>query len=92
MKKVFSAIFISTLLFFCSFSLLLAEGKPATELNKVVKTEGLSGLNLFLAETYNNDRILFAVISTGSIVVLGLLVTYIIGFFVKPTGHSEKAE
>lgn len=92
MKRIFTALFISSLLFLSSAPLLFAEGKPATELNKTVKTEGLTGLNLFLAETYNNDRLLFAAISTGSIVLLGLLVTYIIGFFVKPTGHIEKAE
>ncbi len=92
MKRLLCKVFINAILFFSFITLLFAEGKPATELNKTVKTEGLSGLNLFLAETYNNDRLLFALISTGSIVILGLLVTYLIGLFVKPTGHAEKAE
>lgn len=75
-----------------SFGYLFAEGKPATELNKTVKVEGLTGLNLFLAQTYNNNRLLFAVISTGSIVILGVIVTYIVSLFIKPSGHVTKEE
>jgi hypothetical protein len=70
----------------------LAEGKPATELSKTVKVEGLTGLNLFLAQTYNNNRLLFAVISTGTIVILGVIVTYIVSLFLKPAGHTHKEE
>jgi len=68
---------------------VFAEGKVEPALNKVVKTEGLSGLNLFLAQTYNNNRLLFAIITTGTIVLLGFLVTWIIGFFIKPSHHSK---
>ncbi|MCL5991290.1 MAG: hypothetical protein M1419_04230 [Bacteroidetes bacterium] len=71
---------------------LFAEGKPATELNKTVKVEGLTGLNLFLAQTYNSNRLLFAVISTGVIVILGVIVTYIVSLFIKPAGHTHKEE
>lgn len=71
---------------------LFAEGKPATELNKTVKVEGLTGLNLFLAQAYNDNRVMFAFISTGTIVILGVIVMFIVSLFVKPARHTSKEE
>lgn len=78
------------LLAFSNISYLFAEGKPATELNKKVKTEGLTGLNQILASTYNNNRLLYALISTFSIIILGVIITYFIGLILKPKAHSKK--
>jgi hypothetical protein len=89
MKKYLSHVFIYMLFVLSGVCNLFAEGKPATELNKKVKTEGLTGLNQFLATTYNNNRLLYAVISTCSIIILGLIVTYFIGLILKPKVHSK---
>ncbi|MBI5325093.1 MAG: hypothetical protein HZB41_07475 [Ignavibacteriae bacterium] len=91
-KKLISRCLLLLCFLAANVGYLFAEGKPATELNKTVKVEGLTGLNLFLAQTYNNNRLLFAVISTGSIVILGVIVTYIVSLFIKPSGHVTKEE
>jgi len=91
MKKILFTVFFA-MLCFLGTNTLLAEGKVEPALNKVVKTEGLTGLNLFLAQTYNNNRLLFAVITTSTIVLLGLIVTWIIGLFIKPGAHHAKVE
>ncbi|TAL69951.1 MAG: hypothetical protein EPN82_04860 [Bacteroidetes bacterium] len=92
LKKFFKSCLLLICFLATNVSYLFAEGKPATEINKTVKVEGLTGLNLFLAQTYNNNRLLFAVISTGTIVILGLIVTYIVSLFIKPSGHTSKKE
>jgi hypothetical protein len=81
---------ILTLLSSCAC--LFAEGKPATELAVKVKTEGLTGLNLFLANAYNDNRLLFAIVSTGSMIVLGIIITFIVSLILKPSGHTTKHE
>jgi hypothetical protein len=90
MKKYYNRFIIFLFLALSNIGYLFAEGKPATELNKKVKTEGLTGLNQFLATTYNDNRVLYAVISTLSIVILGLIITYIIGLILKPRAHNKK--
>jgi hypothetical protein len=92
MKKIVTGLLVAIFLFLAKYSFVFAEGKPATELNKKVHTEGLTGINYFLANTYNTNRLLFAVVSTGSVVVLGLIVTYIVGLIIKPHASTEKHE
>jgi hypothetical protein len=95
MKKTLpklSALIFSAFIFIAVSPLFSGEDAPAVELNKRVRTEGLTGINLFLANLYNNDRLLFAVVSTVSVVVLGLIVTYIVGLFIKPHVYHEKPE
>jgi hypothetical protein len=71
-------------------------GKTETTLNKKVDTKDLSGINLWIAELYNNDRILYAVIVTlvmaslGSIMAFGTdLVLKYFGMNVSKISHSE---
>ncbi len=92
LRRLLSRILLTMFFITSNFLTLFAEGKPETALTRKVKVEGLSGLNLFLANTYNNNRFLFAVISSGSIIVLGIIVTYIISFIIKPAGHTNKEE
>lgn len=91
-KKLLSRIVPILFFLITNLGFLFAEEKAATELNKKVRIEGLSGLNLFLAQTYNNNRFLFALISTGTIIILGLILMYIVGFFIKPASHANKDE
>ena len=91
-RKNILQIVILFFIYLSDLRLLFAEGKPATELAKKVKTEGLSGLNLFLAELYNNNRLMYSLVSTFSIIILGVIVTYIIGLFLKAQPHTEKHE
>lgn len=91
-KYYVQKIVIVCFIFFCNLKFIFAEGKPATELSKKVKTEGLSGLNLFLANLYNNNRLMYSVVSTGSIIILGVIVTFIIGLILKPQPHLDKHE
>ncbi len=83
---IFIISIINTIPVFCG------EGSPAVELNKKVRTDGLTGLNYFLANTYNNDRLLFALLSTGSVIVLGIIITYLIGLIIKPHKYYDKME
>ncbi len=71
-------------------------GKNETALSKKIDTKDLSGINLWIAELYNNDRILYAVIVTlvmaslGSIMAFGAdLVLKYFGMNVSRISHSE---
>jgi hypothetical protein len=71
-------------------------GKQEPTLNKVIDTKNLSGINLWIAEIYNNDRVLYAVIVTlvmaslGSIMAFGTdLVLKFFGINVTRISHHE---
>ena len=71
-------------------------GKEQTELNVVIKTEGLTGINLWIAELYNNNRTLYAIVVTlvmafiGSIMACGTdLILKKFGMNVTRIAHHE---
>ena len=71
-------------------------GKAEPALNKVIDTKNLTGINLWIAETYNNDRVLYAIIVTlvmatlGSIMAFGTdLVLKYFGMSVSRISHTE---
>ena len=71
-------------------------GKQETSLNKKVDTKNLSGINLWIAELYNNDRLMYAVVvvlvmaALGSIMAFGTdLVLKHFGINVSRISHSE---
>lgn len=47
------------------------------ELKYEVDLEGKTGFNLFLAEIYNNNRLLYALVVTVTMAVLGMVVAQI---------------
>jgi ABC-type phosphate/phosphonate transport system permease subunit len=51
-------------------------GKTETTLNRVIETKNLTGVNLWIAEIYNNDRVLYAVIVTMVMAVLGSVMAF----------------
>lgn len=65
-------------------------------LNITIETKDLSGINLWIAETYNNDRMLYAVVVTmvmailGSVLAFGTdLVLKYFGMGVTKISHNE---
>jgi hypothetical protein len=71
-------------------------GKDQTELNVKIDTKDLSGINLWIAEMYNNDRVLYAIVVTlvmaalGSIMAFGTdLVLKYFGMSVGRISHTE---
>ncbi len=86
-------------LFACFYSNSFAGeigGKQETAINKKIDTKDLSGINLWIADLYNNDRLLYAVVVTlvmaslGSILAFGTdLVLKYFGMNVSKISHSE---
>jgi ABC-type phosphate/phosphonate transport system permease subunit len=74
----------------------IKNSKQETTLNNKINTENLSGINLWVAKLYNNDRILYAIIvilvmaSLGSIMAFGTdLVLKFFGMSVTRISHNE---
>ncbi len=73
-----------------------AGGKQEAAISKKIDTKNLSGVNLLIADMYNNDRMLYAVVVTlvmaalGSIMAFGTdLVLKHFGMSVSKISHSE---
>jgi hypothetical protein len=95
---------IITLIVFCLlFTIIYSNsyageigGKQEAEISKKIDTKDLSGINLWIAEMYNNDRLLYAVVVTlvmaalGSIMAFGAdLILKYFGMNVSKISHSE---
>jgi hypothetical protein len=98
-KKIITLIlfcFLITCIYSNSYAGGEIGGKQETAISKKIDTKDLSGINLWIAELYNNDRILYAVIVTlvmatlGSIMAFGTdLVLKYFGMNVSKISHSE---
>lgn len=71
-------------------------GKDVTAISKKIDTKDLSGVNLWIADLYNNNRVMYAVVVTlvmaalGSILAFGTdLVLKRFGMNVSKISHSE---
>lgn len=51
-------------------------GKEETALNIVIDTKDLTGINLWIAELYNNDRTLYAIVVTLVMATLGSIMAF----------------
>jgi ABC-type phosphate/phosphonate transport system permease subunit len=97
-KKII-ALLIFFLLFSCAYSNSYASevgGKQETALSKKIDTKDLSGVNLWIAELYNNDRVLYAVVVTLVMALLGSVLAFgadrvlkYFGMNVSKISHSE---
>ncbi len=98
-KKIF-ALLLFCLIFSCAYNISYAGGetggKQETALNKKIDTKDLSGVNLWIAELYNNDRVLYAVVVTlvmaalGSVMAFGTdLILKYFGMSVSKISHNE---
>jgi hypothetical protein len=70
------------------FSLAVAGGDhgDSGSLDHKVPVEGKSGLNLWLAVLYNDNRFLFAVVVTFTMAALGMAVGYISNLALRRLG------
>jgi hypothetical protein len=91
LKKILRKLWIGAV-FLIPCRLFSEGGKAEEALNKTVSTDHLTGYNYFLANAYNNNRILFALVSTGSIVILGIIITYLIGLILNPKHQLQKED
>jgi hypothetical protein len=98
-KKIF-ALLMFCILFTCAYSTSYAisetGGKQETAISKKIDTKNLSGVNLWIADLYNNDRLLYAIVVTlimallGSVMAFGTdLVLKYFGISVSKISHSE---
>lgn len=66
-----------------------ASAAPAEDLGKLVHvadTRNLSGFNLFVANLYNTDRLLFTIFAVGLTAVLGLSLGWLMDLAVSAIG------
>ncbi|MFZ0453302.1 MAG: hypothetical protein WCE54_21315 [Ignavibacteriaceae bacterium] len=97
-KKIITLL-LFCFLFACFYSTSYAGdigGKQEAAISKKIDTKDLSGINLWVADLYNNDRLLYAVIVTlvmaslGSIMAFGTdLILKHFGMNVSKISHSE---
>ncbi len=71
-------------------------GKEEPELNVKIDTKDLSGVNLWIVDLYNNDRVLYAIVVTlvmatlGSVMAFGTdLILKYFGMSVTKISHQE---
>ena len=60
--------------------------EDAGKLERVVPLEGKSGINLLLATWYNENRLLFALVTTATMAILGIVVGQITESVLKLVG------
>jgi len=98
LKKIITLIVFCLLFAFIYSNSYAGEigGKQETAISKKIDTKDLSGINLWIAELYNNDRLLYAVVVTlvmatlGSIMAFGTdLILKYFGMNVSKISHSE---
>lgn len=63
-------------------------GKEETALNVVIDTSDLTGINLWIAEMYNNDRTLYAIVVTLVMAALGSIMAFGTDLILKKFGMN----
>ena len=63
-------------------------GKEQKALNIVIDTKDLSGINLWIAEMYNNDRTLYAIVVTLVMAILGSIMAFGTDLILKRFGMN----
>ena len=63
-------------------------GKEETSLNVVIDTSNLTGINLWIAEMYNNDRTLYAIVVTLVMAALGSIMAFGTDLILKKFGMN----
>lgn len=98
-KKWICLISIS-LIFTCvysnSYAIEITDQKQETSIKKKIDTSHLAGINLWIAEVYNDNRFLYAIVVTLVMGVLGSLIAYgtdlllrMMGINVTKISHRE---
>ncbi len=63
-------------------------GKEQAELNIIVDTKDLTGVNLWIVEMYNNDRTLYAIVVTLVMASLGSIMAFGTDLILKRFGMN----
>ena len=63
-------------------------GKEEKALNVVIDTKDLTGVNLWIAEMYNNDRTLYAIVVTLVMAIMGSVMAFGTDLILKRFGMS----
>jgi hypothetical protein len=90
-KKIITLLifcFIISFLYTNSYSASETGGKEETALNIKIDTKDLSGINLWVAEMYNDDRLLYAIFVTLVMAALGSLMAFGTDLVLKSFGMS----
>jgi len=59
-------------------------------ISETVDTAGKSGVGLFLANLYNDQRLLYALLVTGTMAVLGMFVAQVADLVLRVLGAQRK--
>jgi ABC-type phosphate/phosphonate transport system permease subunit len=93
MKSVcfWCTVLIITAAIFVSLSMVVpraarADEEAAGTLDHTVSLEGKSGFSLFLAKLYNEHRLLYALVVTCTMALLGIAVAMVTDFILKLMG------
>jgi hypothetical protein len=85
LRSVISLVFF-TLLWLSPAILLAASGEEQGKLVHVADTRNLTGFNLFVADLYNSNRLLFTLFTVGLTAVLGLTLGLLMDAVVAAVG------
>ena len=58
------------------------------EYKNQVSTEGLSSINLFFANLYNDHRLIYALVTTAMMALSGAVIALLVDFFLRKMGLS----
>lgn len=86
MKKLFAIIFSVIGLVSMVPNIALAAGQKAPPLVIVAYTKGLSGLSLWWANLYNDNMLLFTILTGCVTPVAGILIGFVADFLLSLTG------
>jgi hypothetical protein len=87
LRLLITLMIISVTIVFLTAPVLAGGGHGETgTLEHVVSLEGKTGLSLLLAELYNDNRLLYALVVTATMAFLGAVVAQITEFVLKLMG------
>ena len=97
-KKII-VLFVFCFVLVCAFNNTYASdvgGKEVSSLEHKVDTKNLSGINLWIADMYNNNRLMYAIVVTLVMAFLGTtmafgtdLILKMLGMDVSKISHNE---
>ena len=65
-----------------------AGGKQETELTKKIDTKDLSGINLWIAELYNDNKVMYAITVTFVMAIVGSIIAFLTDLVLKYLGMN----
>ena len=76
----------SLVLIFCPIDVFAGDHGESGELEHKVDLDNQSGINLIIAQLYNDNRLLFAIAVTATMAVMGVIIGQITGFILRILG------